>query len=464
MSKDTMIWAARTFKQSKLGDKRRTERLITTVAALADHAGSTIAGAFGHDDPAMQGAYRFVRSRKIDTDAIMEAGFEATAQRAAGHNLMVLAQDTTTLGYSHCAAERMGDIGAPRRSRKRGVHVHSCLLMDADDSTTIGLVDQQYWMRKHSNRGKSKDRRETDYKDKESYKWETGFDNCAGRLAGLMQRVITVCDSEGDVYENLSHALGKGRRFVIRACQDRRVEENGLLWGYMGTQEVKGGAYVDIQQKGGRAARRARVEIRSALVKVDAPRRFDGSRLEPIELWCVRAREVDAPKGAQALEWMLWTTQNCGQLCEALEVIRYYRLRWRVEDFHWAWKEGCGVEKQRLEDCRNLLRLAVMLSFVAVRLLQIREWGKGEQRRCDEVLDSDEWRVLWASVEKKKALPKEAPTMKWAYYAIAKLGGWRDTKRTGRVGMEAMWKGLMRLQDMVQAWRLALRFAEASKM
>nr|WP_236544936.1 MULTISPECIES: hypothetical protein [Aeromonas] len=41
--------------------------------------------------------------------------------------------------------------------------------------------------------------------------------------------------------------------------------------------------------------------------------------------------------------------------------------------FHKAWKTGAGAERQRMEDPDNLERMVSILSFVAVRLLQLRE-------------------------------------------------------------------------------------------
>ena len=48
-------------------------------------------------------------------------------------------------------------------------------------------------------------------------------------------------------------------------------------------------------------------------------------------------------------------------------------MRWRVEEFHKAWKSGAGVEQRRMRGADNLERIAVVLAFVAVRLLQLRE-------------------------------------------------------------------------------------------
>jgi hypothetical protein len=42
----------------------------------------------------------------------------------------------------------------------------------------------------------------------------------------------------------------------------------------------------------------------------------------------------------------------------------------------------------------------------------------------------------------------------WAYRAIAKLGGWLNTKRTGRPSWKTLWDGWARLQERVEAAEL----------
>lgn len=57
----------------------------------------------------------------------------------------------------------------------------------------------------------------------------------------------------------------------------------------------------------------------------------------------------------------------------ARKVLRNYELRWRIEDYHKAWKSGVGVEKLRLQSRENLERAGSIFAFIAVKLLQIRE-------------------------------------------------------------------------------------------
>ncbi|MEI6860135.1 MAG: hypothetical protein V5788_10270 [Shewanella sp.] len=54
-----------------------------------------------------------------------------------------------------------------------------------------------------------------------------------------------------------------------------------------------------------------------------------------------------------------------------------------------------------------------------------------ENQSCDKVLEEDEWTVLQQHYKVNGHDAKSAPSMKWAYTSIAKLGGFTDSKRTG---------------------------------
>ncbi|HEX04942.1 MAG TPA: hypothetical protein ENH10_07295 [Bacteroidetes bacterium] len=70
------------------------------------------------------------------------------------------------------------------------------------------------------------------------------------------------------------------------------------------------------------------------------------------------------------------------------------------------------------------------------------------------MLTGEEWRLLWLSSSKKRRLPSTPPTLQWAYQALGRLGGWTDSKRTGRVGWQALWRGYLLLHQRWLGWKL----------
>lgn len=213
---------------------------------------------------------------------------------------------------------------------------------------------------------------------------------------------------------------------------------------------------VNVPQKGGRKARQVQCDIRYAPVTIKVPTNKQG---ESISLFYVSCIEQGSPDG---LSWHLLTSEPVTNAEQAQQIVMHYEKRWLIEDFHKAWKSsGTRVEALRLQARVNLEKAVVILSFVAVRIQQLRFTGlqddRGSQVSCENLYTPLEWKILWRKVEKKK-LPVKAPSMRWFYLSLGKLGGWKDMKRTGRVGWEVLWEGWFVLQSILEGYVLALSF------
>lgn len=471
IERDTGRWAEQTFGRCELGDRRRTRRLVKVAGQCASHAGDAPSRACRGDSASNEGAYRLLRNDAVAPEAIAEGGFLATAEAARGCEELLAVEDTTVLSYGHAVAQQLGDLGGKAESAKRGYWVHSVLLLDSASGRTVGLIEQQRWCRAREARGQRHRRQERAYEDKESFKWQRASEHMSERLGETMARVIAVCDREADVYRYLRYKHDQRQRFIVRAAWERRVDDEGrCVFEALEQAPVLGAHGVALAQRGGqhaRRARKARLEVRAAPVTLRAPKR--APELGPLEVNAILASEPSPPRAEEALHWLLFTSEPIETLDAATRVLGYYGHRWRIEDFHKAWKSGAKVEQLRMQWADNLERMAVVCAFIAVRLLQLREVlelsqavsdkanppGRAAAKvSCAGVLEEAEWRVLWMT-QQVKPPPKEAPSLRWAYEAVAKLGGWLDTKRTGRAGWEAMWEGWFRLQDRVDGYLMA---------
>ena len=157
------------------------------------------------------------------------------------------------------------------------------------------------------------------------------------------------------------------------------------------------------------------------------------------------------------MEWIILTSEPINTAESTKQILRNYELRWRIEDYHKAWKSGVGVEELRLQSKENLERAGSIFAFIAVKLLQMREIALSSPEELNQdipvthLLTTDEWRVLWIATQKSKP-PKKLPKIKWAYENLGKLGGWYDSKHTGIIGWKALWKGWFRLADKVETY------------
>ncbi len=455
-------WGWQVFGDAELGDTRLKRRLIQLAGVFTKHAGESVSGSFEGNKAGEVAAYRFLDNDRVDAADIAEAGFSNTARCAAkSKGIIVAAEDTTTLSFAH-DVEGFGDLGGPAGSTKTGLFVHSTLLLCFDSGSPIGLIQQQRWSRDSSTRGKRHERHSRPYEEKESKKWERGSRSMAERLpVSVLSRVVSVCDREADIWEYLSYKTSTGQRFVVRATRTRQlVADKKKLADAIVSMPELGRVEIEVQQRGGkhgRSGRKANLVVKAGTVEVLAPTRKANE--PPIEISVVQATEVDAPVNASPMSWTLLTTEPVAELADAAQVLDLYRLRWRIEDFHKAWKTGgTNIEGSRLQEAANIERLSVILSFIAVRILQLRDIKEHYPKACvTEVFTNLEWKVLWAYTEKKRP-PKKPPSLEWGYTKIAQLGAWSDTKRTGRAGWVALWRGWMKLERLVEGYNLAKQF------
>ena len=402
----------------------------------------------------MEAAYRFMRNSAIRAEHIDDAGFASTADMAAQFNILLALEDTTSLNFSYPSIrDDLGHISTSQQAR--GLQAHSVLLYAPEAVQLVGLIAQQRWTRDITTMGKNRRATQTPYQAKESYKWEQTSRQMAERLGPLMQRVISVCDREADLIEYLAYKHQQGQRFIVRSAKSRRIEEaDSKLYAFGCELAVAGERSVNVPQKGGRKARQVQCDIRYAPVTIKVPANKQG---ESISLFYVSCMEQGSPDG---LSWHLLTSEPVTNAEQAQQIVMHYEKRWLIEDFHKAWKSsGTRVEALRLQTRANLEKAVVILSFVAVRIQQLRFTGlqddRGSQVSCESLFTPLEWKILWRKVE-KKAPPVKAPSMRWFYLSLGKLGGWKDTKRTGRVGWEALWEGWFVLQSILEGYVLAL--------
>jgi Transposase DNA-binding/Transposase DDE domain len=457
--KDEMEWSRRMFGECELGDARRTERLVEVAALMSKQMGKSLAKSCQGDGAALLGSYRLLRNDDEKPEAIRAGGFAEVAQGAQAHALLLAVEDTTSVSYTHEVEGELGITSNQKDAKRKGFQVHSVLLVDAIGENTVGLIEQSHWCRERKDHGKKHTRKQRAYEDKESFKWQHASERTAERLGATMGRTISVCDRESDVYEYLDYKRRQEQRFVIRAKVDRRVVPGAQnLFAALSDDGARLSCYtVNVVQRGGRKARQATLTLRSLRLELQAPASDSGCR-GPLTVNAILAEEVEAPPHVEPLRWVLLTSEAVASAEEARRVVRYYELRWRIEDYHKAWKSGVGVERQRFQSAANLERMLVITAFLAVRLLQLREIlgrsDEDEQAGCDTLLSEDEWQVLWVSTRRSKP-PATAPSIHWACLAVARLGGFTDTKRTGRPGWDTMWHGWFRLQERLEGYRMS---------
>jgi hypothetical protein len=459
-------WSETIFGKCSLGDKRLTNRLIKLTTQLSKAIGSSLSSSCEGENARIEGSYRFIRNKRFTAGQIAEGGYSVTAYLAESANELLAIEDSTSLSYSHTVSEHLGYTSNNIKAKKRGYMVHSTMLMDAKKEKTIGLIAQERWCRDASTFGKRSQRSSTPYEEKESYKWEKNTHQLEKRLGNKIKDTISICDREADVYEYIQYKLEHEQRFIVRAMHNRKLADSSEhMFSQLADAKTLGSYTIEIAQKSNRKKREVEVELIAKKLTFTPPKRKKNAastELNPLTLNVVIAREKH-PSSDNVLEWVLLTTESISTFEEARKITRYYELRWRIEDFHKAWKSGAGAEKPRMQSSDNLEKMVVILSFLAIRLLQLKEYFEPQELplqaqniciSCQDLLTEIEWKILWNAVEKKEC-PSEPPSAAWAYQAIAKLGGWSNSKRTGKAAWSTVWNGWFRLTERVEGFLLA---------
>jgi hypothetical protein len=339
------------------------------------------------------------------------------------------------------------------------MHCHSSLALQAN-GVALGLLHQHYWMRPEPKKPPANSRHGS---DKESIKWQHGLDGVAAALeqvpVPMRPRVIHLMDREADIHEVFVKVLAMGHGAIIRRYRDRAVAEgSGDADDAIRASPLVARVRLKLPAGHGRKPRQAIVELRSRILTLTPNNHVERQR-QPLRLTMIEVREVNAPPNeGEPIHWLLWTTEPARTKKQIMAVVRAYGLRWRIEDFHLVWKQGCRVEQLQLETRERLEKALILYAGVAARLLRLRDLARTEPTApCTEVLTDDEWRVLQTHITgKPTTATTPVPTMQQATLWIGRLGGHLGRKSDGMPGVRTLWRGWRDLAILVAGYRAAL--------
>ena len=162
---------------------------------------------------------------------------------------------------------------------------------------------------------------------------------------------------------------------------------------------------------------------------------------------------MNAPKGAEPIEWVLYTSLNVETFDVAWQVIEYYEARWLVEEYHKALKTGCGVTKRGLRSADRLEAVVGLMSVVAVRLLQLKSVARSEPNRPARQIVPKPWLTMLKAARKRLRRVCDLTVYEF-YRELAKLGGFLGRKGDGEPGWITIWRGWEKLNTLVRGAEL----------
>ena len=443
-------WAQREFALARLGDRRRTQRLVQMASRLAQCPTGTLPQAFA-DWKDLKAAYRFLDHLEFGPEQVQGPHWQQSLDACGQAGEYLIIEDTTVLDYSsHRRTEQLGFIGD---GRGRGILLHSSLAVRVEGWATdeepqalaVGLLRQESWIRTQQGL-RYQHWRQRLGRRRESDRWAKVLDWMGQPGPGCQW--IYLADRESDFFEPLQRCGRNKVDFIIRAFRDHKLAQGDEhLFEALAQAPVQGVSRVELRGRNGEAARQVTLSLSSCRVKLKGPWRPQGV-LEDMEVNVVEARELSAPAGAQPLHWILLTSLPCQGLRALKRIVARYGLRWWIEQYHKALKSGTGVEESQLEKGFRLENLVAVLAVVAVRLVNT-QWlarNRPDERVEPQSFGAIALKILGAKFE----VPKGGWTNRSVLIAVAKLGGFLARKHDGMPGWQTIWRGWSALMYMCQ--------------
>ena len=462
-------WAEAEFGGAPLGDRRLTRRLVASAALLAQEPGQTFSGLAKGDWAAVKGYYRLIDKpdeSAVTMDNILRPHRDRTVRRMKAHETVLCIQDGTDLNYTgRPACDGLGVIGKNQTgAQSKGLHLHSTLAATTD-GIPLGVLLTQCSAVEPKSKGEDRSSSSIPIEEKKTFSWIVGYRDCV-ELAGQLPetQLVSVMDREADFFELFDeHRKDPVVDLLVRAKHNRATSEAAKLFDAVGQTEVRSRVVIHVRRQSARPKkskqkarpkrpeRMATVAVRYKRIELRPPPYL--SDLKPVAMWAIQAVEEAPPEGVKPLQWFLLTTTKLDTAEDAEACLRWYCLRWRIEDWHRVLKTGCRVEGLAHRSAERLERALAIYAVIAWRVMLMALLGREQPELPAEVLFSDlEIEVLGAFA---KTRGKDQPSqLGEAVLLVAQLGGYLNRANDPPPGHQLLWHGYTQLVFMCMGYSL----------
>ncbi len=416
-------WAQHEFGHAELGDLRLQRRLVECAHTLGVQPGRAFCGVASAELAAVKAYYRFIslpdESQDVTMASILAPHHQRTVQRMMAQPVVLCVQDGTELNYTRLAqCEGLGALGSNQTgARSMGLLLHSTLALTTD-GVPLGLLDAQCHAPQPRGAEDIRPSHAIPIQEKKTFDWIQALRQCEQAAAQMPKtRIISVMDREADFFELFDEQRQRNKvDLLVRAKHDRSIakplkNEPDSLFDKARSGPAKGCLAIVVprssarpkksKQKArvGHPKRTAQVELRWHELELCAPQHHAAK--PPLRLWVVHVRETQTPAGTEPLEWFLLSTREITDFEQACECLRWYGLRWRVEDWHRVLKSGCCVENLQHKTAARLKRAIAINLVIAWRVMVLTLLGRQAPELAADVLFSEiEIKVLEAYAKK----------------------------------------------------------------
>jgi len=394
----------------------------------------------------LKGAYRFLSNPKVQESELVRGMSADCSRLSKGREVVVLA-DTTSIDTTH-HRKRLTDLtGLGRvldtpKYESIGFFAHACLAYDKLTRAPLGVPMVHLWNRSLERTTQSKmDKRHIPIEEKESNRWLADNKHIRDEVLSAAKHITLVMDRESDIIEVLHELPNERCDIILRAQHNRKIDINGkksYLLDHIKSSPIKGNCQLEI--KAGHSKRKARIakmNIKFGEVLIRYPKRHPSEKRKAnVKMNYVEIRENvhQGYRQEPILSWVLLTSKQVKDNAMALEIIKEYQSRWRIEEFFKLIKsDGFNIEKTELKKGQSIRKLTLLVMEAAIKIQQLKAARHGETNlKVIDVFNDHEiicLKMLNKKLQgntKKQSNPYPESHLAWAAWVVARLGGWKD--------------------------------------
>lgn len=436
-----------------------TENAQTTIYQMSDKWSEQIA------------YYRLLNNNKVTTSNIINGLTQSTSTRIEAEHYLCF-QDTSqsNLEWNRSQIVANSGLGVIGDNASLGFYLHPTLVMKASNESCVGFSSIKTYIHQEGRDNRHIRKYKTlPIEEKESYRWIESVKNTAKTLSNASLRTH-VQDREGDIFELLATHTPKDH-LIIRSRDNRNIRYQDQVCGLYQTLEnaplqdvytlqIRG----DIRKN--TKNRQALMEVRYVKVEVLAPARM-GKNAMPVKVWAVESKEHPStvPNGQKPVHWRILTTHQVKNFPDACQIIYWYSLRWHIETlFRLLKTQGFDIENIELENGEAIIKMTLFALWAALRVMALLLASKAiipnQNQNVNELFSESEINCLKAiepqfsgNTEKLKN-PYPNDSLRWAFWIVARLGGWKGYNSQRPPGVITLHIGLKKFDHIYLGFSL----------
>lgn len=416
---------------------------------------------------------RFIKNPKVTPKTIVAHDCSVNPQLLKDKNVLVVS-DTSTISFKDYAnREELGHVGPA--TNKSGFGVHAAILMDADEGALYGLggicfhktpiahTEQD----RAAKKAQKKQNARRVFEDKERYKWfdapSQAIDNCPSAASYTL-----VGDRESDIYDLIARTVNNGWHFLYRCKNNRTLSEDEAcdkLYDAIDSWTIAHTFKLSLSATKKRTAHVAIMDLKFGRTQIAKPYINPDKTLPtsiPLNVVEVKERSTTVIGKEKPIHWILLSSHPIESVEQALQLIKWYRWRWSIEQLFRTLKtKGLNIEQSKVETYHGLINLTTLALLAAIQIMQLVQARDGStsqqlvdiffepERKCLEGLNK---KLQGKTIKSKNPHPPES--LAFGAWVIARLGGWKGYKSEGPPGPITFTNGLTRFYNILEGFYL----------